>query len=234
MKNITRSDSVNIKNPFMKILMIGALMLASTAQAEIDLDKPLYVGLAFSSNNITLPVGTKISGDETTRLSADDSALAWKILLGMNYSPKLDLALTYQNIGSYEHRITTVFADKQLEGRVNTDLDYKALTLELRPKYRIGKAFNVQALLGLAYIQAERSPKVRVIGGQDPDELEELQNDLNAAFKNETDNELGLIYGVTFSYHWSEKYALGYELNYSAHGDQDISMQQIVLTRKIK
>lgn len=234
MKKLNRAYFTRSRNLLGYLLQLAMLLSTPFAYAEVDFDKPMYLGLGFSSNNITLPTGTKISGDETTRLSADDSALAWKIILGMDYHPKFDLALTYQNIGSFEHNITSVLADKQLTGKINTELEYQAITLEMRPKYNLGKSFIVQGLLGLAYIQAERSPKVTVIGGQDPDELEDLQNDLNAAFRNESDNEIGLIYGLNFNYHWSEKYALGYELNYSAHGDQDISMQQIVVTRKIK
>ncbi len=239
MKNIAVKYSVKITSLVAIFILLTTFLLTPTAYAEEDVAKPWenktwYFGLGFSSNEVTLPVGKKISGDETTYASADDSALGWKLLLGMNYKPNLDAAFTYQNIGSYESRIRSVFADKQLEGIVNTDLEYQTFNLELRPKYNLGKSFNIQGLAGLSYILAERSPDVTVKGGQHPDDLVELQNTLDAEFKNESENKLALVYGFSFVYHWSEKYALGYELNYSAHGEQDISMHQVVLTRRIK
>jgi hypothetical protein len=202
--------------------------------AAIDLDKPLSAGVALSRNHVSLPVGKSVSGDQISYFSANDTDIAWKIFLTMDYDQHLDLTLAYHDMGSYQHRIRSIFADKQLEAIINTQLQYKALSIDVRPKYTLGEKFVVQAIGGLAYVQGERNPSVRVIGGQNPDDLEKLENDLNDSFKTEKENKISLLYGLGFSWQWKENYALGFELNYSKHGSQDISQQHFSITRKIR
>lgn len=178
-----------------------------------DFSEKRYLGLQFSSNKVALLTGSRVQGDVTTRMSADNSDTAYGLVVGANYNRYMNMEARYQHLGSYTHNLEYADASQSVQASVNSELEYQALSLLLRPHYLLGRGFTVEAEAGLAYARFQRDSEVSVSGKKSQAQLDQLEQDLQNRLGSGSDNELGFTYGIGMSYQrnnssWQWRYSL--------------------------
>lgn len=182
-----------------------------------------YGGLGMGASGVGLLRGTETEGVYSRTFSIDsDSALAWKAFMGMRYNKYMNLEIAYQNFGEFEQDLELVNNDTQVIATSNTELSFKGLSLEMRPKYRLGRYFVAQGLVGLSYNEVSRTSSGKV---------STFVSDANQDFISSSDSEVGLIYGLALEYILIKKWAARFELNFTEHGDEKFNLREISIYR---
>jgi|GEM_PF-5138003 len=201
----------------------------------LDFKKPFYVGLSLTRTTAGLLNGTRSEADETVRLSSDNSALSYGLFAGLNYYQYLDFELRYHNYGEFNQRIEVSSAARQIQVNYDVALDYQSLALVVRPKWAFAHSFQVNAELGIAYINVARSASVSVQGGQSEADLLTFENtlvsELDGSYPDD-EKEFSLVYGVGTEYKFYENYAVRYDYSRTAIEEDDLAIHALSAIRR--
>jgi len=196
-----------------------------------DFKKPVYVGIGFSLNDISLIKGEKIESDVITRINVDSSDSGKFLLLGMHYGKNLDIETRYQSLGMYQQKVRIIDVPELTQTNINTDLDYQSINFLMRPKYNLGKYFQVQAEAGLSYVMLDRSAKVEVLANKTPAEIAQLETDAKDNLPASSENKLTIAYGLSLLYQGNGYFQWRWAIDRHQHGDEDLASQSISIIK---
>lgn len=202
--------------PTLFTLLLSLPVLANELEFLLpgpDVGKQAYAGLQFSANKVALLTGSRVQGNVTTRMSADNSDAAYGLVAGANYNRYMSMEARYQNLGSYTHKLDYADASQSVQASVNSELEYQALSLLLRPHYLLGHGFSVEAEAGLVYARFQRDSEVSVSGKKSQAQMDDLEQDLQNRLGTGSDKEFGFTYGVGMAYQrsasaWQWRYSI--------------------------
>ena len=218
-----------ILNPLLFLALLALPFIQSAEAARIvnfGKAKTLgqyYGGFALGGSGAGLLEGREIIGVETRTYNASgETSFAWKAFAGFRYKQYVNFELAYQDFGEFEQAISIVDAAGKGSVSADTTLAFQALTLEVRPHYRIGDYMHLQALAGLAYSSVDRRTSST---------FNNFLGDKPLPARGSSDSSIGLLYGFGFEYVLVKKFAARLEFNFTDSGDEPIKLVQLAFIR---
>jgi len=217
---------------FILLLASNALWAGEAFLSKFDFEKPIYAGIGVTKNEVTMLKGEKIEGSMITRISGDKSDLGNQLLLGMHYSEHLDIETRLQNLGSFTQKTQIVDTEELSQTNINTVLNYQSLSFLMRPKYGLGKHFNLEAEAGVSYVMLDRADKVSVFANKSAAEIKQLTDDAKADLDTGNVNKLSLTYGISILYKGNGFFDWRGAIDRHQHSDEDFSTQSLSIIRR--
>lgn len=214
------------------LLVMSSLLLAEeNTWHGLDFTKPLYAGIGFTRNEAALISGEKIEDEITTQISVDDSDSGYMLFLGMHYAKFLDIETRYQNLGSFKQNMRVVNPPQFIQTNTDTTLNYQSFNFLLRPKFSLGKYFQVQAETGLSYVMLGRDAKVSVLGNRTQADLAQFKKEAKQGLDASSENKLALTYGMSILYQGNGYFDWRWAIDRHKHGNEELASQSISIVR---
>lgn len=203
------------------------LKAETTSWNRLDFNKPIYMGVGFAANEAALLSGEKQANEITTRITVDDEDFGAQLFLGMHYAEFFDIETRYQNLGSFKQKVSIINTPEFYQTNIDTLLDYQSVNFLVRPKYNLGKYFQVQAETGLSYVMLSRDAKVTVLANKSQAEINQLTKDAEAQLESSAENKLTLTYGLSILYQGDGFLAWRWALDRHQHDSEDFAAQSL-------